>query len=80
MSHGIQCVVSEITYRDDDLWRKAKEVNRMMRNDLPSDVKIIDNTNISEKHLNSSGLHLNQRGPGALALNYISYIRSIDLS
>ena len=80
MSHGIQCVVSEITYRDDDLWRKAKEENRMMRNDLPSDVKIIGNTNISEKHLNSSGLHLNQRGSGALALNYITYIRSIDLS
>ena len=80
MSHGIQCVVSEITYRDDNLWRKAKEVNRMMRNHLQSDVKIIDNTNISEKHLNLSGLHLNQRGSGALALNYIMYIRSIDLS
>ena len=80
MSHGIQCVVSEITYRDDDLWRKAKEVNRMMRNHLQGDVKIIDNTNISEKHLNSSSLHLNQRGSGALALNYITYIRSIDLS
>ena len=79
MSHGIQYVVSEITYRDDDLWRKAKEVNRMMRNDLQSDVKIIDNTNISGKHLNSSSLHLNQRGSGALALNYITYIRSIDL-
>ena len=77
MSHGIQCVVSEITYRDDDLWRKAKEVNRMMRNDLQSDVKIIDNTDISEKHLNSRGLHLNRRGSGALALNYITYIRSI---
>ena len=80
VQNGIQCVVSEITYRDYDLWKKAKEVNRMMRNDLPSDVKIIDNTNISEKHLNSSGLHLNQRGSGALALNYITYIRSIDLS
>ena len=62
MSHGIQCVVSEITYRDDDLWKKAKEVNRMMRNDMPSNVKIIDNTNISERHLNLSSLHLNQRG------------------
>ena len=58
----------------------AKEVNRMMRNDLPSNVKSIDNTNISEKHLNSSGLHLNQRGSGALALNYITYIRSVGLS
>ena len=72
MSYGIQCVLSEITYRDDDLWRKAKEVNRMMRNDLPSNVKIIDNTNISERHLNSRSLHLNQRGSRELALNPIS--------
>ena len=67
MTHGIQCVVSEITCRDDDLWK-------MMRNDLPSNVKIIDNTSISERHLNSRGLHLNQRGSGELALNYITYI------
>ena len=59
---------------------EGQKVNRMMRNDLLSDVKITDNTNISEKHLNSSGLHLNQRGSGALALNDITYIRSIDLS
>ena len=46
--HGIQCVVSEVTYRDDDLGKKAKEVNKIMKNDLPSNVKIIDNTNISQ--------------------------------
>ena len=80
MSHGIQCVLSEITYRDEDLWKKAEEVNRMMRNDLPSDVKIIDNTNISEKHLNSSGLHLNQRGSGVLALTVSSQSRQFEFN
>ena len=80
MSHGIQCVVSEIAYLDDDLWKRAKEVNRMMRNDLPSNVRIIDNINISGRYLNTSGLHLNKRGSGALALNYITYIRSVDFN
>lgn len=77
-SHGIRCVVSEITFRDDDLWEKAKDVNVLMKKTLPCEV--IDNSSISERHLNSSGLHLNQRGSGALAYNFISYIKSVDLN
>ena len=73
---GIKCAVSNIVKRDDhDLWNKAQIVN-CLSND--PEVSIIDNSNITLNHLNRSGLHLNKRGDGALALNIISFIKALD--
>ena len=42
-----------------------------------SEITIIDNSNITLNHLNRSGLHLNKRGDGALALNIINFIKAL---
>ena len=59
-SRGVNCSVSELTVRDDDLWAKVKEVNNLSGKKLPQNVKIISNSNITPNHQNRSGLHLNQ--------------------
>ena len=40
-------------------------------------ISAIQNKNITEEHLGKSGLHLNARGCGRLAMNYISCIRHL---
>ena len=74
-SRGVNCSVSELTVRDDDLWAK---VNNVLGKKLPQNVKIISNSNIIPNHLNRSVLHLNQRGTGALAFNFIQFMKSSD--
>ena len=44
-----------------------------------SNLGIISNDNIDEKHLNGSGLHLNQKGTLTLARNLISHIKSAQV-
>ena len=77
---GIKCSVSEIITRDDELWGKVKDINRILRECLPEHIKLISNDNIKVGHLNRSGLHLNARGTGALAYNLIQFMKSPDFS
>ena len=77
-SKGANRSVSELTVRDDDLWAKVNEVNNLLGKKLPQNVKIISNSNITPNHLNRSGLHLNQRETGALAFNFIQFMKSSD--
>ena len=56
-SYGIRCSVSEIIKRDNYLSTKGQEVNRILSTILPEQVSLISHHNISEQHLNRSGLH-----------------------
>ena len=48
---------------------------------MPPEISTIDNSNISNNyHLNSSGLHLNRKGDGALALNIIKHVKAHPVS
>ena len=40
-------------------------------------IDTIGNSNISSKHLNDSGLHLNKHGKGKLAMNLIKKLREL---
>ena len=75
---GIECSVSEILKRNDYLSLFGEEVNRILRNILPDNVKLICNDSIGHNHLNGSGVHLNRRGTGALAYNFIQFIKQLD--
>ena len=77
-SRGVNCSVSELMVRDDDLWAKVKEVNNLLGKKLPQNVKIISDSNITPNHLNRSGLHFNQIGAGAVAFNFIQFMKSSD--
>ena len=78
--YGIRCSVSEIIKRDDYLSTKGQEVNRILSTILPEQVSLISHHNMSEQHLNRSGLHLNKRGTGALAYNIIHYVKTLDFT
>ena len=51
-----------------------REVNMSMKT---LKIEIIDNDNISDHHLGKKGLHLNERGTGRLAMNFIACIRRL---
>ena len=70
-NHGIRSAISLITFRNDDLWEKAKVVNNIL---LSESSNVIEHTNITGSHLNRSNLHLNRRGTAALASNFIFLI------
>ena len=79
VNKGTACTVSMPTTRSDGLNPMVRKVNNILEKLIKSErnIDIIDNDNIrSEYHLNSSGLHLNRKGDAALALNYISYLKS----
>lgn len=71
-----EVVVSGIICRDDDLNGKGLKVNDFLK--IKSSryaLGFINNTNIRiEKHLNGSGLHLNNLGTAALANNFLKII------
>ena len=73
----IKCAVSNIIKRDShNLWNKAKECNELLATE--TGLTLTDNSNITLNHLNGSGLHLNKCGDGALANNFIRYVRNVD--
>lgn len=74
-SHGIQCSVSELITRGGNLGKNVAEVNSKLKNLLSKDVSIIEHDNINMEHLNGSKLHLNKRGTGKLAYNFIQHIK-----
>ena len=55
-NHGRHSAISLITFRNDDLWEKAKVVNSI----LPSESSnVIEHTNITGSHMNQTNLYLN---------------------
>ena len=58
--------------------RRADVALTKLRENLSNlNINSIYNDNINESHLGKGGLHLNDRGKGKLAMNYISYIRHL---
>ena len=51
-------------------------INNLLYRELPTGINIIKHENITAQHLKQGGIHLNKRGDGALALNFINDIRS----
>ena len=51
------------------------DVNNVLRDSLPKDVNFVEQSNITNYHLNNSRLHLNRRGDTALAHDFIQHIR-----
>ena len=72
-NHGIRSAILLITFRNDNLWEKAKVVNSIL---LSESSNVTEHANITGSHLNGSNLHLNRRGIAASASNFISYICS----
>ena len=67
-------ILSCPTYRFDD--QKANVTLRNLRNNLLDlNIPVISNSNITDMHIGKKGLHLNERGSGRLAANYLSYMR-----
>ena len=73
---GINCTVSSLIKRKDQYSVKVEEINNLLYMELPTGINIIKHENITAQHLNQAGIHLNKRGDGALALNFINDIRS----
>ena len=60
-SCNVKCSISLLTIRKGHLRGKERKVNELMKaNFSDSNLGIISNDNIDEKHLNGSGIHLNQ--------------------
>ena len=56
----------------------AKETVLSIRQKLiDTQVPLIANENIENNHLGKKGLHLNKRGAGRLAMNYLSYMQRL---
>ena len=72
---GTRCSISMLISRRDELESMVRNVNNCLAKNMPPEISTIDNSNISNNyHLNSSGLHLNRKGDGALALNIIKHV------
>ena len=76
-SNGIDCTVSGLTLRNDGLASKASQVNSKFRSLLGKDIDFIEHNTVEKGHLNSSRLHLNRRGTGRLAFNFIQHIKNV---
>ena len=74
---GTRCSIS----RRDELESMVRNVNNSLAKNMQPEISTIDNSNISNNyHLNSSGLHLNRKGDGALALNIIKHVKAHPVS
>ena len=51
---------------------KIELVNAELKEFLPKEIELISHEAINYSHFNRGGLHLDQRGDGALACNFIS--------
>ena len=69
-----EVIISCPTYRFDE--PKAMLTLRNLRDKLLNlNIQVISNANITDIHIGRRGLHLNEKGSGRLAVNYLSYIR-----
>ncbi len=69
-------IISYPTIRTDKQQAKSTIINLCETLDLLQ-INSVTNENITEEHLGKTGLHLNARGAGRLAMNYISFIRHL---
>ena len=75
---NIDRTVSGLTLiRDDGLASKAAQLNTKLRSLLGKGIDFIEHNNVEKGHLNGSRLHLNKRGNGRLAFNFIQYIKNL---
>ena len=74
--HGSKVIISypvlrmdnnEANYALEELRAKLREI----------DIPCIENSNINSEHLGKRGLHLNGKGTGRLAMNFISFVRQL---
>ena len=64
------------TKRCDD--QKASATVNLVKQQLSQlNIDIIENKNISDKHLARHGLHLTNHGRVRLAMNFISYVKKL---
>ena len=78
--NNIECSMSAVLKRSDELRHKVIKVNKLLKTALVElDVQFIEHDNINEYHLNKSGLHLNARGDAALARNLIQFIKNLEV-
>ena len=78
---GTRCSILMLISRRDELEFMVRNVNSCLAKNMPPDISTIDNRNISNNyHLTSSGLHLNRKGDGALALNIIKHVKAHPVS
>ena len=76
INKGCKVIISTPTYRFDN--RKAgNTVNELTSMLINLNVPIVNNKNISRKHLGYKGLHLNNYGCSRLAMNLISVIKKL---
>ena len=67
-----EIMISSLVVRDDALHDKGLQVNALLKiKCAKNNYFYIDNGNISNIHLNGSGLHLNSNGTFALANNFL---------
>ena len=70
-----EIIVSGIVTRDDELNEKGRKVNDLLTIECAKyALCFLDNSNISKKHLNGNGLHLNYHRTVALANNFLRII------
>ena len=77
-SPNTKLVFSSITLHTDkkDISKKVGETNQGLKNYCKQkNIDFVDNTNITEEHLGSKKLHLNQRGNSILAKIILKYLR-----
>ena len=71
-----EVIISEIITRNDALDNKGKQVNKYVKlNCEKNSFLFCDNSNISKKYLNGSGLHLSNKGTITLANNFLKCLK-----
>ena len=71
MLHLLRTLITSYwQFNYDSVNMKLKEIT------AKTNIGFVEQSNIGYEHLNFGGLHLNKRGDGGLALNFIRYIRN----
>ena len=71
---GAEIIVSTPTLRSDN-GKAALTITQLTNHLINLKIDVLDNRNITGKHLSKRGLHLNQSGPNLLTKNIISKLR-----
>ena len=70
-------IISNITERP-DTGKAALSIKRFNKYLYSLHLDIVDNSNTDKENLGKKGLHLNLRGSGKLAINFIKKIKSLQ--
>ena len=71
-----QVIFSQPTFRVDN-GKAALTLHRLNEHFSDLNLDVVNNSNIKVKHIGQKGLHLNPKGKGRLALNFIHKIRDL---